>query len=43
MESENLKLYHVIMPVLELVVALRYHLEGCGFDSQWYLWNLSLT
>ena len=26
-----------------MVEALRYKLEGCGFNSQWYHWNFSLT
>jgi hypothetical protein len=25
-----------------VVEALRYKLEGRGFDSQWYYWNFSL-
>ena len=29
--------------VAKLVEALRYKLEGCGFDSQWCHWNFSLT
>jgi hypothetical protein len=27
----------------ELVEALRYKPEGCGFDSPWCHWNFSLT
>jgi hypothetical protein len=27
--------------VVHLVQALRYKLEGCGFDSQWCHWNFS--
>jgi len=30
-------------PVAQLVEALRYNLEGRGFDSQWCHWNFSLT
>ena len=29
--------------VAQLVEALRYKLEGRGFDSQWCHWNFSLT
>jgi len=29
--------------VVQLVEALRYKLEGRGFDSQWCHWNFSLT
>ena len=29
--------------VAQLVGALCYKLEGCGFDSQWHQWNFSLT
>jgi hypothetical protein len=29
--------------VTQLVEALRYKPEGCGFDSQWCHWNFSLT
>ena len=29
--------------VAQLVQALRYNPEGCGFDSQWGHWNFSLT
>ena len=29
--------------VVELVEALRYKPEGCGFDSRWCHWNFSLT
>ena len=29
--------------VAQLVEALRYKSEGCGFDSQWCHWNFSLT
>jgi hypothetical protein len=29
--------------VAQLVEALRYMPEGCGFDSQWCQWNFSLT
>ena len=29
--------------VAQLVEALRYKLEGRGFDSGWYHWNFSLT
>ena len=29
--------------VVQLVEALRYKLEGRGFDSQWYHWIFSLT
>ena len=29
--------------VAHLVEALRYKPEGCGFDSRWCHWNLSLT
>jgi hypothetical protein len=29
--------------VVQLVEALRYKLEGCGFDSRWSHWNFSLT
>jgi hypothetical protein len=28
--------------VAQLVEALRYKLEGHGFDSQWGYWNFSL-
>jgi hypothetical protein len=28
--------------VAQLVEALRYKPEGCGFDSQWCHWNFSL-
>jgi lipopolysaccharide biosynthesis regulator YciM len=27
----------------QLVEALRYKPERCGFDSRWYHWNFSLT
>ena len=27
----------------QLVEALRYNPEGCGFDSRWCHWNFSLT
>jgi hypothetical protein len=29
--------------VAQLVEALRYKSEGCGFDSRWCKWNFSLT
>jgi hypothetical protein len=29
--------------VTQLVEALRYKPEGCGFDSRWCHWNFSLT
>jgi hypothetical protein len=29
--------------VAQLVEALRYNPEGCGFDSRWCHWNFSLT
>ena len=29
--------------VAQLVEALRYKLEGCGFDSRWCHWSFSLT
>jgi len=29
--------------VTQLVEALRYKLEGSGFDPQWCHWNISLT
>jgi hypothetical protein len=29
--------------VAQLVEALCYKLEGCGFDSRWCHWNFSLT
>ena len=29
--------------VAQLVEALRYKLEGCGFNSRWCHWNSSLT
>jgi len=29
--------------VVQLVEALRYKLEGRGFESWWYHWNFSLT
>jgi hypothetical protein len=29
--------------VVQLVEALRYKLEVCGFDSSWCHWNFSLT
>jgi hypothetical protein len=29
--------------VVQLVKALRYKPAGCGFDSRWCHWNLSLT
>ena len=29
--------------VVQLVEALRYKLEGHGFDSWWHHWNLSLA
>ena len=29
--------------VAQLVEALRYKLEGRGFDSRWFHWNFSLT
>jgi hypothetical protein len=29
--------------VAQLVKALRYKLEGRGFDSRWCHWNFSLT
>jgi hypothetical protein len=29
--------------VVQLVEALRYKPEDCGFDSRWYHWNFSLT
>jgi hypothetical protein len=29
--------------VVQLVEALRYKPEGCGFDSRWCDWNFSLT
>jgi len=29
--------------VEQLVEALRYKSEGCGFDSRWCHWNFSLT
>ena len=29
--------------VAQLVEALRYKPEGCGFDSRWCHWNFSLT
>ena len=29
--------------VAQLVEALRYKPEGCGFDSRWCNWNFSLT
>jgi hypothetical protein len=28
--------------VVQLVEALRYKLEGCGFNSRWCQWNISL-
>jgi hypothetical protein len=27
----------------QLVAALRYKTEGCGFDSRWGHWNFSVT
>jgi len=30
------------MAVVQLVKALRYKLEGCGFDCRWCHWNFSL-
>jgi hypothetical protein len=29
--------------VAQLVEALRYKSESCGFDSRWCHWNFSLT
>jgi hypothetical protein len=29
--------------VAQLVEALRYKPEGCGFDSRWCHWNFSFT
>ena len=29
--------------MVQLVEALRYRLEGLGFDSRWFHWNYSLT
>jgi len=29
--------------VAQLIEALRYNSEGCGFDSRWCHWNFSLT
>ena len=29
--------------VAQFVEALRYNLEGRGFDTRWCLWNFSLT
>jgi hypothetical protein len=29
--------------VVQMVEALGYKLEGCGFSSQWCHWNFSLT
>ena len=28
--------------VAQLVEALRYKSEGCGFDPRWYHWNFSV-
>jgi hypothetical protein len=33
----------VEMVVAQLVEALRYKPEGCGFDFRWCHWNFSLT
>ena len=34
---------HMGHGVVQLVEALRYKLEGRGFDSRWCHWNFSLT
>ena len=36
-------LFHCGHAVSQLVEALRYKLEGRGFDYRWYHWNFSLT
>jgi hypothetical protein len=28
---------------VQLIAAVHYKPEGCGFDSQWGYWNFSLT
>ena len=33
---------NMVVVWLKLVEALRYKLEGRGFDSQWCHWNFSL-
>jgi hypothetical protein len=33
----------ITLLVAQLVEALRYNLEGRGFDSRWCHWNFSLT
>jgi hypothetical protein len=34
---------HLEYVVAQLVEALRYKPEGCGFDSRWCNWNFPLT
>jgi len=43
--KKNIKIYIKIWghAVAQLVEALRYKLEGRGFDSRWCHWNFSLT
>ena len=36
-------LFEGTLLVAQLVEALRYKSEGCGFDSLWCHWNFSLT
>ena len=39
----NLQYLFMGYVVAQLVEALRYKLDGCGFSSQWCHWNFSLT
>ena len=44
--NNNNNYYYIIIwrhAVAQLVEALRYKPEGCGFDSRWCHWNFSLT
>jgi hypothetical protein len=46
-ENWNFRYSHVIMlvcnAVAQLVLALLYKPEGCGFDSRWYRWHFLST
>ena len=35
--------FNIAFAVAQLVEALRYRPEGCGFDFRWCHWNFSLS
>ena len=41
--SYSIETHRGTLLVVQLVEALRYKWEGCGFDSRWCHWNFSLT